>query len=177
MWLLKVKVTSWPWPQDIYIWKLKLVFLKNHWPIFNQIFVCKLAGTRKWKFDDMMPVTWPRWPPRPYMVKNLLQNGWMDFNKTWYVALGTPAHYSLFKWWPWVDLDLIYGWVKFGKLGFSIGKNWKLWIFQKLLKPVTLKLLDADNLLIELIKVWKVKVIFLTLAPGYLHVKIKTWFS
>ena len=29
-------------------------------------------------------------------------------------ALVTPAHHSLFKWWPWVDLDLFYDKVKFG---------------------------------------------------------------
>ena len=34
-------------------------------------FVWKLSGTRKWKSDDMMLVTWPRWPPRPYMLKTL----------------------------------------------------------------------------------------------------------
>ena len=59
-----------------------------------------------------------------------------NFHETWYVASGTPAHHSLFKWWPWVDLDLFYGKVKFGNLGFSIGKieksgffrnHWSLW--------------------------------------------------
>ena len=34
-------------------------------------FVWKLSGTMKWKFDEMMLVTWPRWPPHPYMVKTL----------------------------------------------------------------------------------------------------------
>ena len=34
-------------------------------------FVWKLSGTRKWKSDDMMLVTWPRWPPCQYMVKPL----------------------------------------------------------------------------------------------------------
>ena len=31
-----------------------------------------------------------------------------------YLALVTPAHHSLIKWWLWVDLDLFYGKVKFG---------------------------------------------------------------
>ena len=43
------------------------------------------------------------------------------FPLNWYVALGTPAHHSLFK--PWSDLDLFYGKVKFGYLGFSMGKS------------------------------------------------------
>ena len=64
--------------------------------------------------------------PCPYMVKtlkNLLRNRRADFHETWYVALGTPAHHSLFKLRPWSDLDLFYGKVKFGNIGFSIGKS------------------------------------------------------
>ena len=53
----------------------------------------------------------------------LLQNRRADFHETWYVASGTPAHHSLFKWWPWSDLDLFYGKVKFGNIGFSMGKS------------------------------------------------------
>ena len=51
-----------------------------------------------------------------------------DFHETWYVASGTPAHHSLFKWWPWSDLDLFYGTVKFG----FYRKKWKLLIFQNI---------------------------------------------
>ena len=53
--------------------------------------------------------------------------------------LGTPVHHSLYKWWPWSDLGLFYGKVNFGHLGFSMGKKWKQWIFQKLLQLVTWK--------------------------------------
>ena len=60
MWVLKVKV--------IYIWKLKLAFLRNQ---SKPDFICKLSGTWKWKFIDTMVVTLPRWPPWPYMVKTL----------------------------------------------------------------------------------------------------------
>ena len=38
---------------------------------------------------------------------------------------------------PGVNLDLFYGKVKFGNLGFSIGKTENSRFFQKLLKPVT----------------------------------------
>ena len=41
---------------------------------------------------------------------------------TWYVASGTPSHYSLFKLWSWVDLDLFFGKVKFWNLSFYIEK-------------------------------------------------------
>ena len=108
-------------------------------------FVWKLSGTRKWKSDDMMLVTWPRLPPRPYMVKPfknlLLQNRQADFHETWYVASGTPAHHSLFKWWPWSDLDLFYGKVKFGNLGFSMGKGENSGFFRNYCS----QLVDADK--------------------------------
>ena len=69
-------------------------------------------------------------------LKNLLQNRRADFHETLYVASGTPAQQGLYKWWPLSDLDLFYGKVKFGNLGFSIGKSensgffrnhWSLW--------------------------------------------------
>ena len=95
-------------------------------------FMWSLLWKGERKFVRGIWVTWPTWPPRPYMVKTLQKspNRWIDFHETWYVALGTPAHHSLFKWWPWVDLDLFYGKVKFGNLGFSIGKSENCWFFR-----------------------------------------------
>ena len=94
---------------------------------------------------NMMLVTLPRWPPYPYLVKafkNLLfKNRSTDFHETWYVASGTPAHYSLFKWWPWVD-DLFNGKVKFGNLSEACDMK-----------------VGRCRQLIELMKVRKVKVI------------------
>ena len=90
-------------------------------------FMWSLLGLGERYFIRGMWVKWPTWPPRPYMVKPfkslLLQNRQADFHETWYVASVTPAHHSLFRWWPWSDLDLFYGKVKFGNLGFSIGKS------------------------------------------------------
>ena len=37
MWVLKVKVISWPRPKVIYIQNLKLAFLRNHWANQSQI--------------------------------------------------------------------------------------------------------------------------------------------
>ena len=37
----------------------------------NSNFIWRLLGTRNRKFVQMVLVTWPRWPPRPYMVKTL----------------------------------------------------------------------------------------------------------
>ena len=42
-------------------------------------------------------------------LKNALPwNQRNDYKETWYVASGTLAHHSLFKLWPWVDLDLFF---------------------------------------------------------------------
>ena len=51
------------------------------------------------KFVQMVLVTWPRWPQRPYMVKplNLLQNQKADALGTWYVAFGMWGLPILFK--------------------------------------------------------------------------------
>ena len=45
----------------------------------------------------------------------LLQNRWTDGHDTWYVAFRTQVLPRLFKLWPWVDLDLFYGKVKYAK--------------------------------------------------------------
>ena len=83
-------------------------------------FIWKLMGAWEWKFIQMSTVTWLRWPPCPYMLKTfknlLLQNQLTDGLGTWFVALGTWVLLRMFKWWPWVDLDLFYGKVKYGKL-------------------------------------------------------------
>ena len=53
----------------------------------------------------------------------LLRNQRASYLGPWYVAFGHWAHQSLFKWWPWVDLDLFYGKVKFGPFCFYMGKS------------------------------------------------------
>ena len=40
------------------------------------------------------------------LKKLLLRNQKAYDLETWYVALGARVLPSLFKWWPWVDLDL-----------------------------------------------------------------------
>ena len=102
----------------------------------------------------MILVTWPIWPPRPYMVKPfkiLLRNRGADFYETWYAALGTPAHHSLFKWWLWSEFDLFYGKVKFGNFCFFYRKKWKL-DFSETIAACDLKV-DRCRRLIEMMKV------------------------
>ena len=78
MWVLKVKVISWPWPKVIFIWKLKLAFLRNHFTNQSQIFYVSFQELGKWKFIDTMVVTLPRWLPCPYMVKTLQKSSSLE---------------------------------------------------------------------------------------------------
>ena len=123
----RAKVISWPWSKVMCHVHIKTCFSQKPLSHFPPNFLCKLLGTKKWKHICMMLVTWPRWLPSPYVVKPfknlLLLNRWTDYHKTWYVASGTPVHHSLFKWWSWVDLDIVYGIVKLWNLGLSIGKS------------------------------------------------------
>ena len=63
----------------------------------------------------------------PYMVKTLknllLQNQLTDDLETLYVALSMQVLPRLFKLLPWVDLDTFYAKVKFGDIGFCMGKS------------------------------------------------------
>ena len=53
-------------------------------------------------------------------LKNLLKNHYASFLETWYVAFIGLVLQSVYKWCPWVDLDLFYGKVKFGPLSFGM---------------------------------------------------------
>ena len=93
------------------------------------------------KFVQIVQVTWSIWPPCPYMAKTLkiffsLRNQKTDDLETWYAASGARVLSSLFKWWPWVDLYLLNGKVKFALLCVCIGtffnsrfprNYWSLW--------------------------------------------------
>ena len=52
----------------------------------------------------------------------ILQNHRANCLETWYAASGELVLKSLYIWWPWVDLDLFYGKVRFGPLGFWMKK-------------------------------------------------------
>ena len=59
----------------------------------------------------------------PIYGKNLFWNQNTDHLETWCAALSARVLPSLFKWWPWVDLDLFYGKVKFSPLCFVWDKG------------------------------------------------------
>ena len=94
-----------------------------------------VSGIGERKFVQMVQVTWPRWPPCPYMVKTwkilLLWNQKADDLESLYAASSAQVLPSLFKWWPWVDLDLFYDMVKFDPLCFCMGKKVKTMDFYK----------------------------------------------
>ena len=98
----------------------------------------------------------------------LLQNRQADFPETWYVASRTPAHHRLLKWWPWNDLDLFYGKVKFDNLGFSIGKSENNGVFSENIAAIDLKVSRSRHL-IEYMKIceyWRSR-LFLDLGPTW----------
>ena len=92
-------------------------------------------------------------------LKNLLfWNQKADDLETWYAASGAGVLPGLFKWSPWVDLDLFYGKVKFGPLCFVWEKG-KTMDFSETIVFYDLKL-ATDNQWQE------VSVYIKTLSPG-----------
>ena len=71
----------------------------------------------------------------------LLWYQWTVFHETCYVASGTPAHHSLYKWWPYADLDLFHDKVKFCNLKEKV----KTVDFSETNAACGLKVVDADN--------------------------------
>ena len=74
----------------------------------------------------------------PICSKNPFQNQKANDLVAWYVALGSWAHHSLFKRWPFVDLDLFYGKVKFGLLCFYMGKTVRKSFNGRILQQMTI---------------------------------------
>ena len=94
-----------------FIFKL---FLRNRLANWNQI---SCGATMGWENKNLFK--WSRsydqYGCHAHMVKTVKNLLWnqkaVDF-ENWYAALGTWVLPNLFKWWPWVDLDLFYGKVK-----------------------------------------------------------------
>ena len=105
----------------------KLLFLRNRYVDWS-------IGERK--FVQMVQLTWPRWPPYGKNMKNsssLEPKGWWPWK---FVASSAQVLPSLFKQWPWVDLDPFYDSVKFGPLWY---KSWYMqstkWVHETLWVP------------------------------------------
>ena len=63
----------------------------------------------------------------------------------WYASSSAGVLTSLLKWWPWVDLDLFYGKVKFGPLCFCMGEKGKTMDFSETIVVYDLKLATDDR--------------------------------
>ena len=77
----------------------------------------------------------------------LLQNHRVNFFETWYVASGSVVLHSLYKSWPWVDLDLFYCKVNFGSLGIWMENKWFFFYFFLFLLYSKVKKWSKVNLL------------------------------
>ena len=86
MWVLKVKVISWPWPNVVYIQKFKPDFLRNYFANLNQIFYesFQVQGNKIW-WHDADPMT--KMTAMPTYGKNLL--------KIFYSGTGRPISTKL----------------------------------------------------------------------------------
>ena len=130
---------------------------------------------RERKLVQTVQVIWSRWPPWPYLVKTLknllLRNQKADDLEVWYAASGAQVLPTLFKWWPWVDLDLYYGKVKFGPPCFLLdGKKGKSMDFSETIVVYDLKLATDD----QSDKKFLLTSEFCPPAPG-LYTCIKSW--
>ena len=126
-WVSKVKVILWFWSKVTQISKLKLVFRRNSWAIWNQNSHESLRENMEWKFIQMSLVTWPRWLPCPYMVKIFKKSSSPEPIQSWswnlvcsitYVSTTTVVQIKSLVW-PWLILRQD----QFGHIGFWMGKS------------------------------------------------------
>ena len=100
-------------------------------------FIWSLHGMRERKFVQTVQATWPRWPPRLYMVKTLKKSSSPESKGRWPWKLVSSIECSIttkfFQMmtlsWPWPILRQ--GQILSRMLLY--GKKVKQWIFQKLL--------------------------------------------
>ena len=124
-WVSKVKAILWPWSKVTQISKLKLVFRRNSWAFGTKIHM------KAWRRIGMKIYTnelghMTNMAAMPINGKNHKKSSSpepIDQLWTWYVALPMQVLPKLFKLSPWVDLDSFYAKVKFGLIGFCMGKS------------------------------------------------------
>ena len=115
------------------------IFSETAWPIKAKFYVEPPWIGKRMTVCGIL-VTWPRWPPCPYMVKTLQKSSSREpvdrspWNLVCCIGVLDPDHHSLFKWWPLVDFDLFDSKVKFCIKGFSIEKNENIEFFRNSLE-------------------------------------------
>ena len=96
---------------------------------FCSNFIWSLLRVGERKIAKMVAVRWPRWPPRPYMVKTfknlLLQNRECLGAEPLQESSGTGGLPNLLKDLSYVDVWPFYGKVKFASLCICMGKTFK----------------------------------------------------
>ena len=118
----------------------KHLLLRNHWADWSQI----SYGVSIWKFVQTVLVTWPRWPPCPYMVKNLKKSsspepkGWWPWNLVCSIGCSSTTKFvqMVTLGWPWPILHQGQIW----SLMLLYGKKVKQWIFSETIVVYDLKL-------------------------------------
>ena len=106
----------------------------NIWSNFNKILFAASWQYEDLRFVQIVMIIWSTWPPCPYMVKTLkhllLQNHLADCLETWYVVSIDRVLLNFFQMvtlcWAWP----IFVKVKFGPLGYWMGKRWNIVFFQ-----------------------------------------------
>ena len=101
---------------------------------FCSNFIRSLLRVGEQKITKMVAVCWPRWPPRPYMVKtfkNLLLQNWECLGaELLQKSLGTGGLPTLLKKLSYVDVWPFYVKVKFASLCICMGKTFKNLLLQ-----------------------------------------------
>ena len=145
-WVSKVKVVLWPWSKVTQISKLKLVFLKNSWAIWNQ------SSYETWGRMGMKIYTnelghMTNMAAMPIYGKNLKKSSspepidWWPWNLVCSIVYGstTKIVQIMTLGWPWPIL--CQGQIWSHRLLYC--KKWKLFIYWKLLQPWVSQLLVA----------------------------------
>ena len=125
---------------------LPYAFVWEKWPDFQTTspleplgqfcsnFIWSLLRVGERKIAKMVAVRWPRWPPRPYMVKTfknlLLQNRECLGAEPLQESSGTGGLPKLLKELSYVDVWPFYGKVKFASLCICMGKTFKNLLLQ-----------------------------------------------
>ena len=122
----KVKVIIWPWSKVTQISKLKLVFLKNFMAIWKQSSYDSLREKRNenlYKWVGHMT----NMAAMPISGINLKKSSspepidWWHWNLVCYIVYASIT--KVVQIMTWVDLDPCYAKVKFGHIGFCMGKS------------------------------------------------------
>ena len=124
LWVPKVKDIHWPWSKSLRFNIFKLLFLNNGLADWSQI---SYGASLGWGNESIFK--WSRSHDQDghhahiwLKALKILVSG-TEKLMTLKLGLQHQVLTSLFKWWPWVDIDLFYSKVKFGPVCFCMEKK------------------------------------------------------